>query len=215
MATHKPIDLTQLPEGHRVEKILRTYVGARGSGRHLVVVYRCACGAEATTIANSLRTGKVKSCGCLRAINAVGNTTHGRYVGADKKHPLCATWTQMIARCYSTTAKEYPRYGGRGILVCARWRGKSGFKNFVSDMGSRPEGCTMDRIDNDKGYSRKNCRWATRRQQQRNLRSNRRITCNGKRRTIAEWAEVTGLSPSTITSRLAAGRSVAQALGAA
>lgn len=75
-------------------------------------------------------------------------------------HPLYRTYTHMLNRCYSPTSQFYYRYGGRGITVCDRWRGIEGFDNFLADMGERPEGLTLDRHNNEKGYSPDNCRWA-------------------------------------------------------
>lgn len=211
----KKISLDQLPAGHYVAELLSSQEVEHGGSRRLQVTYKCACGAEKVTWAMSLRSGKVRSCGCARSRNGGKTLKHGRYSGADKSHPLCATWVQIMVRCYDVNAKEYPRYGGRGIDVCSRWRGKNGFSNFVLDMGCRPPGCTIDRIDNNKGYSLGNCRWATHAQQQRNLRSNRKLSVGGDERTISAWAEVTGVSASTIRSRIKAGIDVPHALGLA
>lgn len=86
-------------------------------------------------------------------------------------HPLFATWRMMNVRCYDTRHKSYHRYGGRGIKVCEDWYwGKeSGFYKFIEDMPEKPEGFTLDRVDNDKNYSKDNCKWASRKQQQNNL----------------------------------------------
>lgn len=84
------------------------------------------------------------------------------------KHPLWVTWQDMKARCYRKTAKDYDRYGGRGVTICKRWLGYNGFWNFVEDMGERPKGYTLDRIDTNGNYEPSNCRWASRYQQQSN-----------------------------------------------
>ena len=86
---------------------------------------------------------------------------HGLHRGG--RHPLLKTWEGMIARCHNERAISFSRYGARGIYVCERWR--MSFPMFVLDMGERPEGCTLDRIDNDRGYEPGNCRWATKAQQ--------------------------------------------------
>lgn len=84
------------------------------------------------------------------------------------KHPLWLTWQGMKKRCYNKNDTVYHRYGGRGIKVCDRWVGWNGFWNFVEDMGERPEGCTLDRVDNDKDYCKENCRWANQKEQTHN-----------------------------------------------
>lgn len=115
-------------------------------------------------------------------------------------------WFSMINRCHSPKDKAYKNYGGRGIYVCERWRGLDGFANFLHDMGHRPsKDLSLDRKDNDQGYSPENCRWATRTEQARNRRSNRLLTIDGDTAPVATWAERSGISRRIITDRLAAG----------
>lgn len=88
----------------------------------------------------------------------------------EREHPYWYTYRNMKERCRDTSNKSYSNYGARGIKVCSRWAERKGFWNFVKDMGERPEGYTLDRIDNDGDYSPDNCRWATQSQQKHNTR---------------------------------------------
>jgi hypothetical protein len=109
------------------------------------------------------------------------------------------TWCKMRQRCRNVNCKEYPRYGGRGIQVDPAWED---YMQFVSDMGLVPEGLELDRVDNNGNYCHENCRWATPKQQARNRRSNRILEIDGQSKTLAEWAEVTGIESSTIRMRI-------------
>lgn len=106
----------------------------------------------------------------------------------------------MKWRCYYPKNNSFPRYGGRGITVCDRW--KNSFENFLSDMGIKPKGTSLDRIDSTKGYLPENCRWATFKQQANNTKANVRLTHNGKTLTLTEWAEEIKINPKTLWTRL-------------
>lgn len=108
----------------------------------------------------------------------------------------------MKGRCQNPKNPSWHRYGGRGITVCARWLERSsGFRNFLADMGERPHGLTLDRIDNDKGYSPENCRWATRQQQQWNMEATRTVLIDGVEYVVAEVAAKHGFKPDTLIFR--------------
>jgi hypothetical protein len=115
----------------------------------------------------------------------------------------------MVARCTNPKHRAYKSYGGRGITVCARWRS---FTNFLADMGEKPEGLSLDRIDYNGNYEPDNCRWATDKQQARNKRNSSHITLNGETHTISEWAEILHIHPATISDRLQHGYTAQDAL---
>jgi len=136
---------------------------------------RCDCGVVKIIYGGSLRCGKTKSCGCLHR-EAV--RLHGHSVGAQT--PTYNSWCRMVQRCTDPKRHNFKHYGGRGISICERWRGKDGFSNFLADMGERPAGLTLDRYpDNNGDYEPGNCRWATTSQQSKNRRPAKEKThCN-------------------------------------
>ena len=125
-----------------------------------------------------------------------GLTTGGNY------HPLFKTWCEMRYRCLNPNKQNYKYYGGRGIAVCERWMD---FANFVSDMGEKPEGFTLDRIDANKDYSPENCRWANKITQANNARSNRKFLINGEIIGLCEASRKYGVSYGTIWERIKLG----------
>ncbi len=125
---------------------------------------------------------------------------------AARRHPLRKTYLGMLERCYYEKHKSYADYGGRGIRVCARWRGLQGFWNFVADMGPRPVGYTLDRRKNELGYEPNNCRWATRRQQCFNKRNNIRVVLGGEPVVAGNLPSV--VPHSVVATRLRKGLSV-------
>lgn len=155
---------------------------------------RCDCGNTKRVRGGDMRRGKSICCG----------RTHGKW-GC----PSHNSWSDMIQRCANPNKAGHANYGGRGITVCGRWRK---FENFYADMGDRTAGLTLDRVDNDKGYSPENCRWATRRQQNRNSRHNRRLSLNGRTQCVAAWAEELGIKGCTLRKRLRLGWSTKRAL---
>jgi len=154
----------------------------------------CECGKEKITDTYHLRSGNTQSCGCLqaeRASEANKNRIkhgHARQDATKTKRlttPEYRTWKAMKERCRNKNAPNYHLYGGRGISICDRWLGDNGFSNFLSDMGPRLNGMTIDRIDVNGDYEPSNCKWSTAKEQAQN----RRMT-DARRENIMKWAQI-------------------------
>lgn len=195
------VDLT----GQRYGRLIVIELAGRDTRGRTRWLCRCDCGATVTTASWYLRGGSRKSCGCLQrevsAANRAKSKTHG-HCPKLKPSRTYATWSTMIQRCNNPKHVHYARYGGAGVAICERWLK---FENFLADMGERPDGHSLDRLDGSKGYDQSNCRWSTPKSQANNRRNNRKLTLGDMTDTVVGWSERTGLSILTIRGRLRAG----------
>lgn len=138
----------------------------RDTGSQRKILCRCECGTETWVALSNIVNGNTKSCGCYRRERtSEEKKTHGKTLT-----PTYVSWSHMIQRCTDPNHKYYSNYGGRGITIDPRWLT---FENFYEDMGERPQGTSLDRENNDLGYFKDNCRWATRTEQANNRRPRR------------------------------------------
>lgn len=178
-----------------------TVLGRAGKkGGKYLWLCRCECGKELEAEGDSIRNGGRYACpDCTKPIRyakvAKAQTRHGR-VGTS----MFTTWSAMRQRCYNPNNSRYADWGWRGIIVCDRWN--NSFEAFLEDMGERPHGCELDRIDNDGPYSPENCQWSTRKKQGRNKRNNKLITFQGETLPLSDWCERLGLKYGVTNQRL-------------
>jgi hypothetical protein len=159
---------------------------------------QCDCGNTTHVRAGALRSGHIRSCGCLKIeMVRLSHLSHGQ---AGTK--LYKVWSEMKRRCFNPHDTGYDFYGGRGITVSESWQQFQPFYDWAMASGYR-EGLTIDRIDNDGNYEPGNCRWIPMAAQQRNSRRNHLLTFEGKTLPLVEWAETRGLSRYTLSTRLA------------
>lgn len=167
-------------------------------------LYRCYCGKEFTTRKRNVESGRTKSCGCYLKNNP-GGLKHGlRY------SPEYVAWNDMKQRCLNKKKKNYKDYGGRGIKICKQWLS---FDCFYRDMGARPSpNHSLDRINNNGNYDPNNCRWATKKEQNRNTRGNIWIEINGEYKLKTEWLKIYSLDPKSYSYRISKGLTPQQAI---
>lgn len=151
--------------------------------RKAVWLCSCSCGGTHITTGDSLRTGKVKSCGCYR-VSGDYVRRHGHASFAKGVTRTYKSWSEMRARCTRVSHVSYTNYGARGIGYDSSWES---FEQFLADMGERPAGTSLDRKDGELGYSKNNCQWSTRQIQNSNRRNVHQITHKGKTQSLAEW----------------------------
>ena len=160
-------------------------------GKKYQWVFKCDCGKLRTAARSDFIKSKIPSCGCYSHLKTHGWSQDGKRV--------YRIWKGMNQRCKNKNHPKYNRYGGRGIKVCDEW---NVFLNFLMDMGTPDGVLEIDRIDNAGNYEKKNCRWATRKQQTRNTSSNKMITHSGQTYCLSEWAERLGYTRSGLAYRL-------------
>jgi len=160
----------------------------------------CVCGAACMVSGGNLNSGHTQSCGCLhKELTSNSVKTHGK-----AKTTEYHVWSRMKRRCLDEKNNRYPRYGGRGIIVCDRWL--NSFENFLVDMGVRPsKSHSIDRINNDGNYEPSNCRWADDKTQANNTSRTIKLNISGVTKPITAWAEECNLDRSVIVARLANG----------
>lgn len=151
---------------------------------------RCDCGNSVIVRRDSLLTGNTETCGCAQKPHGMALTS------------IHSVWATMLARCSNPNNEAFIYYGARGISVCERWKS---FKLFYEDMGEKPEGHQIDRIDVNGNYEKSNCRWVLPIENSNNKRNNRRMILNGKTQTMAQWSRELGIKVTTIGERLKRG----------
>lgn len=191
-----------------MNRIHKDLTGVRNNALTVLRTYRiadvtfvdclCDCGAEKTLRAQVFQRPSTKSCGCLNKASGMVNTS------------TYYSWAGMKARCNDPNHVAFDNYGGRGIKVCVRW---NSFENFLADMGVRPDGYELDRIETDGDYEPSNCRWVPRMVNLMNRRNTRRLNVNGQEKTWVEWALEAGISRNALKQRLARGWTPEEAVG--
>lgn len=161
----------------------------------------CSCGGQAICLACNLKSGNSTSCGCIALKN---RRTHGM-----SHEPEYRIWIAMKSRCQNPDDASYYSYGGRGIKVCERWT--DSFINFFFDMGKRPKGYEIDRMDNEDNYCPKNCRWVPKNTNLNNRRDSNKVIWNGVVKTIAEWSKYLDIHEETLRHRINRGWTVERA----
>jgi hypothetical protein len=163
----------------------------------------CLCGNIKIIQKDHFKDGHTKSCGCIRAerkrpVRTEPVKVFPKYVHRNEDLSLWDTWQGMRQRCYNPKCKRYSQYGGRGITVCERWKN---FDAFFEDVSPRPKVMTLDRVDNDKGYSPDNFRWATVKEQNNNKQQTLKVTVHGKTMSLKEASKILPKSYSALLAR--------------
>jgi hypothetical protein len=176
------------------------HVGQDKNGNSLWLC-KCECNNEKIISSGSFKNGNTKSCGCLYK-NSNNNFKHGN-IKNKKQSKTYTAWAAMKDRCSNPNTRNYKNFGGKKISVCSRWLEKdNGFQNFLDDMGECSPGLSLYRIDRTKNYFKENCRWDTKKEQERNKGNNNLITYKGKTQCLSAWAEEYNIRKDTLWRRL-------------
>lgn len=167
-------------------------------------LFRCDCGRVKSIIADNVKNGRTKSCGCRK------NKRNIRHGGSGSR--LYTIWKSMRERCNNPNTNRHSRYFDRGIRVCDDWDRFEIFRDWALKNGYE-DNLSIDRINGDGPYSPENCRWVTNKEQQNNRSNTIHVEYGGEIRTISEWSNITGVQAGTIRSRLRSGKSAGEALG--
>jgi hypothetical protein len=185
--------------GQRFGRLVVLSIAKDAASQRYKCKCQCDCGEIKFTQKSSLLGQDTQSCGCLNLEKIVKRSTKHGHAKGGILSPAYRTWRSIENRVFNKRNPDYPDYGGRGITMDERWKS---FNKFHKDMGDRPEGMCIGRIDNDGPYTKGNCRWETQAQQANNRRSSRRFFINGISKTLAEWENETGIKQSTISYRI-------------
>lgn len=198
-------DITGLTFGRLL--VLGRGSGPKGRGTYWLCV--CRCGTQKNFRRDGLLSGSSQSCGCLQKDSVrASNYVHGGAVRGTRDRAY-GSWKSMMSRCYDPNHEAHGRYAGRGIKVCDRWHD---FRNFRVDMGERPLGLTLERVDNDRGYDPGNCEWRTPKEQANNRRDNVLVSFDGKTKTVSAWAAFIGIPRDSLDRRFRNGWSIERSL---
>lgn len=160
-----------------------------------IAKFNCSCGRQYSTVVGRVKRGTTKSCGCINRERLIAQNKSWSLPNPKERRYTYRSWESMIARCLNTEHMYYYRYGGRGIYVDDSWLS---FDNFLMDMGYRPEGKELNRINNDLGYYKENCNWVEHRDNMRNTSVNNVLGAFGEEKSIADWAEDSRCETNTV-----------------
>lgn len=188
-------------EGERYGRLTAIkFIRTKGHGNK-EWLFKCDCGKDHFAVAYSVKKGFTQSCGCFMKERAVeANTKHGL-----SKTRIYGIWGDMNKRCSNRNRTDWMNYGGRGITVCDEWRHDFQAFYFWAKNNGYTEDLSIDRKDNNKGYSPENCQWATKKQQNNNTRASRKITAFGETKNLQQWADESKIGHATILFRLKSG----------